>query len=189
MANPVALDLGPAKTLLAFGERAIKHGLVIPGDLQQFIDDPEKMDHLVKYVKAGAPFYQAVLPDIDWLETHKALGLEDEYRAGIKGLVVPERPDIWIEPMVRGVTSNKIVRGHKKLGVKYIRMEFGVPGLRAEKEAYDYECHLMQNEKVNSDYPPFNGTERFRNAAASFFKAFTNVEVPATSVVATCGAQ
>lgn len=77
----------------------------------------------------------------------------------------------------------------QKLGVKYIRMEFGVPGLRADKEAYDYECHLMQNEKVNSDYPPFNGTERFRNAASKFFKAYTNIDIPPNSVVATCGAQ
>lgn len=118
MANPVALDLSTAKTLLAFGERAAKHGLVIPGDLQQFIDEPEKMARLVDYAKTGAPFYQVVLPDIPWTETYKALGLEAEY-ADAKLLLPPQSPDIWWVPMVQGVTSNKIVAGHKKLGVKF----------------------------------------------------------------------
>jgi len=77
----------------------------------------------------------------------------------------------------------------KKLGVKFIRMEFGVPGLRAEQKAYDYECYLMQNEKVNSDYPPFNGTERFRNATSEFVKLFLDIDIPADFVIATCGAQ
>ncbi len=77
----------------------------------------------------------------------------------------------------------------KELGIQYIRMEFGVPGLRADQKAYEYECYLMHNEKVNSDYPPFNGTERFRTATSRFINMFLNVDIPPEFIVATCGAQ
>ena len=62
----------------------------------------------------------STFPDIDWPETHKALGLQDEYREAAKTLVLPtDRPDLWVMPMIKGVTSNKIVAGHKKLGVNF----------------------------------------------------------------------
>ncbi len=54
-----------------------------------------------------------------WLETSKALGLEDEYREAAKKLVFPEDQNVWFVPMAKGITSNKIVAGHRRLGVKY----------------------------------------------------------------------
>lgn len=119
MAHPVALDLGAAKTLLAFGERAAKQGMEIPGDLQKFIDEPERMARLVAYAKAGAPLQAAMLLDINWAETYKALGMLDEYTKAAKTLVIPSDPSLWVMPVVKGITSNKIVAGHKKLGVKF----------------------------------------------------------------------
>ena len=55
-----------------------------------------------------------------WLEAHKALGLEKEYLQGIKQLKFPAvDQNLWWLPMVQGVTSNKIVAGHRRFGVKY----------------------------------------------------------------------
>ena len=54
-----------------------------------------------------------------WMETHKALGMEDEFKQAVKTLVFPDNQDIWYVPMVKGVTSNKIVAGHRKLGVNF----------------------------------------------------------------------
>lgn len=54
-----------------------------------------------------------------WSETHKALGLEAEFRQGANGLILPDNKKLWYLPMVKGVTSNKIVAGCRSLGVKY----------------------------------------------------------------------
>lgn len=54
-----------------------------------------------------------------WLETYKALGLEAEYREGTKKLFLPEDQKLWYLPMVPGVTSNKIVAGHRRSGAAY----------------------------------------------------------------------
>jgi len=84
--------------------RQMDDGSILPYQLQAFLEHRD-------------PFM--TLPDIPWPETYKALGMEDEYKASASGLVIPNRPDLWVMPMVKGVTSNKIVAGHKKLGVKF----------------------------------------------------------------------
>jgi len=53
-----------------------------------------------------------------WVETYKALGLESEFRQ-VDRLVFPEDKNLWFLPMVPGVTSNKIVAGHRRFGVNY----------------------------------------------------------------------
>lgn len=55
MASPIITELKVTKKLLAFGERAAKKGLDLSVDLQQCIDDPEKMQRLVSYIKAKCP--------------------------------------------------------------------------------------------------------------------------------------
>jgi hypothetical protein len=54
-----------------------------------------------------------------WLETYKALGLESEYQQAVAKLVFPDSQNLWYVPMVPGVTSNKIVAGHRRFGVKF----------------------------------------------------------------------
>jgi len=73
-------------------------------------------DPLIKFLQKFV--FGSLLPDINWTETYKALGLQDEW-ATVKDLVLPERSDLWVMPMAKGITSNKIVTGHKKLGVDY----------------------------------------------------------------------
>jgi hypothetical protein len=105
MATPIVgsvsgWSLGMLKDLF----RQMDDGSILPYEMQAFLEHRD-------------PF--TTLPDILWAETYKVLGMEDEYAIGVKSLVIPERPDIWVMPMVKGVTCNRIVAGHKKLGVNF----------------------------------------------------------------------
>ena len=85
---------------------------------------------------------------------------------------------------------NLIVQAvEKELGVKFIRMEFGVPGFPSDRRALEKEAEYILKMNVTANYPPFNGTEEFRNAASKFVKMFMDIDVPPSNVVATCGAQ
>lgn len=129
MANPITLDLSSAKMFIAFGERAAKHGLE-PRGLQQFIDEPEKMDRFVHFANARAPVWQVVpkiieaLPDIDWLKTYESLGMKAEYEEAMEMLPKWSDPNLWIVPVITSkdrkkvVTCNMVVATMRKSGVK-----------------------------------------------------------------------
>ncbi len=129
MANPITLDLSSAKTFIAFGERAAKHGLE-PSGLQQFIDEPEKMNRFVQFANAGAPVWQVVpkiveaLPDIDWLEPYKIYGMKAEYKEAMKTLPKWSDPNLWVVPIIASpnrkkvITCNMVVAGMRKSGIK-----------------------------------------------------------------------
>jgi len=56
MANPiVAEEFGLTKKLLAWAERAAKQGLDLSTDLQSSIDDPVRMQCIVRCIRVGAP--------------------------------------------------------------------------------------------------------------------------------------
>ncbi len=55
MASPIITELEVTKKLVAFGERAAKKGLDLSVDLQPCIDDPDKMQRLVRYIRTGCP--------------------------------------------------------------------------------------------------------------------------------------
>lgn len=55
MASPIITELEAVKTLIAFAERAVKNGLNLSADLQQCIDDPQKMQRMVRYLRSGCP--------------------------------------------------------------------------------------------------------------------------------------
>lgn len=82
MADPVATFVpsvfGPAKKVIAFGERFVAQGGNIQpegaDDLQLFIDEPVRMQRLVHYIKAGAPTLRPVvevLPPFVEPESHR----------------------------------------------------------------------------------------------------------------------
>ncbi len=64
MANPFATEFSVTKKLLAWAERAAKHGLELSTDLQPSIDRPEEMQRLVRVIRrashlAPGPVYDA----------------------------------------------------------------------------------------------------------------------------------
>lgn len=87
-------------------------------DLYRQIDDGSiALYNLRAFLEHRDPF--TTLPDIPWFETYRALGMEDEYRGMVKTLSLAVDQSFWFTPIAKGVTSNRIVAGHRKLGVKF----------------------------------------------------------------------
>ena len=55
--------------------------------------------------------------DIDWQKAYKVLGLEVEYAEFTKAGGVKEDPNLWVVPVVKGVTCNKVVATLRNLKV------------------------------------------------------------------------
>jgi hypothetical protein len=75
-------------------------------------DPKELLDFLQAFVFGNA------LRDIDWLKVYQSLRMEAEYVAATAELQNWSDPSLWIVPVVKGVTPNKVVAGIKESGVK-----------------------------------------------------------------------
>ncbi len=75
----------------------------------------------------------------------------------------------------------------QKSGIKYIRMEMGVPGLPSSKIATQAEIEAL-NKGVASTYPVLDGLGELKTAASGFVKAFVNLDISPRSCVPTVGA-
>jgi aspartate/methionine/tyrosine aminotransferase len=78
---------------------------------------------------------------------------------------------------------NKI---EEKTGVKFIRMEMGVPGLPAPKIGIDAEIAAL-NRGVASVYPDISGIEPLKNETARFIKLFLNIDINPQGCIPTVG--
>lgn len=74
----------------------------------------------------------------------------------------------------------------KKMGVEYIRMEIGEPGLPAEQIGIEAE-HEALLAGVGSKYPLITGIEPLTKEASRFVKAFINLDIPPVCFVPTVG--
>jgi aspartate/methionine/tyrosine aminotransferase len=74
----------------------------------------------------------------------------------------------------------------EETGVKYIRMEMGVPGLPPAKVGVDAEIEALKR-GVASIYPIIDGIKPLKEAAALFVKNFMEVEVSAKGCIPTVG--
>lgn len=76
-------------------------------DLFRQIDDGSiTLFNVKEFVEHRNPF---AVPDIDWKKTYKTLGMEAEYTKFVKEHKVKKDPNLWIAPVIKGVTINKIV--------------------------------------------------------------------------------
>jgi aspartate/methionine/tyrosine aminotransferase len=71
-------------------------------------------------------------------------------------------------------------------GVRYIRMEMGVPGLKPAGVGIDAEIKALEN-GVASKYPMIEGLGILKEEASRFIKSFMNIEVNPRGCVATVG--
>jgi aspartate/methionine/tyrosine aminotransferase len=76
----------------------------------------------------------------------------------------------------------------QELGVKFIRMEFGVPGLPASPIGIEAEVKALREMNIAHVYAPFEGVPALKAEGARFLKLFTDVDVPPHCVVPTVGA-
>ena len=73
-------------------------------------------------------------------------------------------------------------------GVEYVRMEFGIPGLPAERIGPEEEIRVLKDQqKLPSTYPQFDGVPRLKKAAALFVNQFLNIDVFPENCVPTVG--
>jgi aspartate/methionine/tyrosine aminotransferase len=74
-----------------------------------------------------------------------------------------------------------------KLEFRYLRMEFGVPGLDPDPLAGRAEAEAHKDLRMIATYPPITGLPRLKNAASAFVKNFLNLDIPPDFVIPTVG--
>jgi len=75
----------------------------------------------------------------------------------------------------------------KRFDTEFIRMEFGVPGLKAGRIAAEAEAKMLIEDEVANTYPPFQGTPELKSAGSEFCKAFMDMDIPPECVIPTVG--
>jgi len=84
---------------------------------------------------------------------------------------------------------NKLVNAiEQKLGVEFIRMEFGIPGLPVHPLALEAETRALRERNVGHVYAPFEGVPALKEEAAKFVKLYMDLDVPPTCCIPTVGA-
>lgn len=80
-----------------------------------------------------------------------------------------------------------LVNGVEALtGVKYVRMEMGVPGLRPSQVGVEAEIAAL-HQGVASIYPMVDGVPALKNEAARFIRSFMDVDVDPAACISTVG--
>jgi aspartate/methionine/tyrosine aminotransferase len=84
---------------------------------------------------------------------------------------------------------NRVVNSiEARLGARFIRMEFGIPGLKPHPLALEAEREALVVREHASIYPAFDGVPELKLAAKDFAKSFLDLSVPAACVIPTEGA-
>ena len=84
---------------------------------------------------------------------------------------------------------NRIVNEiEKELQVRFIRMEFGIPGLPPNRIAIEAEMEALGEKNLAQKYAPFDGIPELKAEAARFAKLYMNIELPLPCCVPTVGA-
>lgn len=71
-------------------------------------------------------------------------------------------------------------------GEKFIRLEIGNPGLKAEAIGIQAECEAIAG-GIPNKYPDIAGYPELKRAASDFIKAFVDIDIPSRCVVPTVG--
>ncbi|MBN1159015.1 MAG: pyridoxal phosphate-dependent aminotransferase [Bacteroidales bacterium] len=74
----------------------------------------------------------------------------------------------------------------KNTGIRFVRMEMGVPGLKPPGIALKAETDALA-EGIASIYPPIEGVDVLKTEASRFVKLFLNAEVNPAGCIPTCG--
>jgi aspartate/methionine/tyrosine aminotransferase len=74
----------------------------------------------------------------------------------------------------------------KATGIKFIRMEMGVPGLPAPSVGVEAEIAALKN-GVASVYPDISGVSSLKNEASRFIRLFLNIDVKPEGCIPTVG--
>jgi len=84
--------------------------------MQGWIENPKALQKLLLGL---CPPSADALHGLYWDKVYEALGMSAEYEEFAQANSAQDDPNLWIVPVVKGVTCNKVVAGLKKLGVKF----------------------------------------------------------------------
>jgi aspartate/methionine/tyrosine aminotransferase len=84
--------------------------------------------------------------------------------------------------------NNLVNAVEREFGIRFIRMEFGIPGLQVPDIAIEAERVALAEKKVGHVYAPFEGVPALKQEAARFVKLFMDLDVPPSSCIPTVGA-
>ena len=76
----------------------------------------------------------------------------------------------------------------QRFDTSFIRMEFGVPGLKTSRLAVEREARDLLEKDITNTYAPISGLPELKQAGSRFAKAFMDLEIPPECVVVTNGA-
>jgi aspartate/methionine/tyrosine aminotransferase len=74
----------------------------------------------------------------------------------------------------------------RETGIRYVRMEMGVPGLQTSRIAVDAEIEALEK-GVASDYPSIEGLETLKNESSRFIKLFLDLDIDPQGCIPTVG--
>ena len=76
----------------------------------------------------------------------------------------------------------------KKLGARYLRMEFGIPGIEPHPIGIEAEIGALRKPRVAGAYPDLVGIRPLKEEGSKFIKNFLNLDVSCEFVIPTVGA-
>ncbi len=75
-----------------------------------------------------------------------------------------------------------------QLGVRFVRMEFGIPNLPYDPVAIETAAQAESRGQVSRQYPPFDGIPELKLEASRFIRNFLNLAIPPECCIPTVGA-
>jgi aspartate/methionine/tyrosine aminotransferase len=84
--------------------------------------------------------------------------------------------------------NNLVNAIEKELDVRFIRMEFGIPGLPTHPLAVEAEIAALRDRGVGHAYAPFEGLAELKEETSRFVRLFMDLEIPPACCIPTVGA-
>lgn len=75
----------------------------------------------------------------------------------------------------------------KAIGIRYVRMDFGVPGISAPEICLASHRTALHSSSISRSYPPFSGTTALREEVAEFVSKRISFKIRSNDVYVTCG--
>ena len=102
MARPIVGSASELSGVLKDLFRQIDDGSISLFNLRAFVEHRDPFDRLV---------------NLDWQKTYEVLCMSEEYAEFAKTQSVKEDPNLWIVPVIKGITCNKVVSVLRRAGV------------------------------------------------------------------------
>jgi aspartate/methionine/tyrosine aminotransferase len=81
---------------------------------------------------------------------------------------------------------NLINRIEKETGIRFVRMEMGIPGIKPPEIATEAEIEALK-QGVASVYPPIEGVASLKKETSRFLKKYLDISIDPAGCIPTCG--